>query len=423
MNKQGVAITGQGIVCSIAHNSEEFTEALRVGKSGIGQLKYTMSGSQVNIGAEIKDFSLRDYLQESTFPVEIVNRVKKMLRRAPLMMETVVASALQAMDEAGLIHDDTPSERISIVVAGSNLSQNLNFQTAERYRDSLEFVSPHYALQFFDTNIIGTLSELFPIQGEGITVGGASASGNSALLQAYRLIKSGYADQCLVAGPMSDLSPLELQSFYNLGAMGGNRKELDPKAACRPFDRGHDGFIYGQGSGCLILESIESAKKRGVGILAELIGGAMVLDGNRLSDARESGEVAVMKKALLESNVSIADIDYINAHATSTPLGDEIEARSIKSVFKNKISRIWINSTKSMTGHCLTSAGIIELIACIAQMKNGFIHPNLNLEEPIDSDLRFAGSLSVNADIGTVMSNSFGFGGINTSIILRKSNV
>ncbi|WP_010094408.1 beta-ketoacyl synthase N-terminal-like domain-containing protein [Ornithinibacillus scapharcae] len=421
MNNQGVAITGYGIVCSIGHNSEEFTEALRTGKSGVSQLKDSRTGLGVNIGAEIKDFSLRNYLLDANFSIDMINRVKKMTRRAPLMMETVVAAALQAMECAGLSLEQPPTSRTSIIVAGSNLSQNLNFNTAERHFDNLEFVSPNYALQFFDTNIMATLSELFNIHGEGYTVGGASASGNSALLQAYRLIKTGYADQCLVAGPMSDLSPIELQSFYNLGALGGNGVK-DPKAACRPFDADHDGFIYGQGSGCLILESIQSAKNRGADILAELAGGAMILDGNRLSDARESGEVAVMKKALLESNISISDIDYINAHATSTPLGDEIEARSIKSVFKNEINRIWINSTKSMTGHCLTSAGIIELIACIEQMKNGFIHPNLNLENPIDPDLRFAGSHSINVEIDTVMSNSFGFGGINTSIILRKSD-
>jgi malonyl-ACP decarboxylase len=422
MDNQGVAITGHGIVCSVGHNCKEFTEALRTGKSGISCLKNRTPGIGVNIGAEIRGFSFKNAFEEQNYSKEFVNKIKAILRRAPLLMETVVASALQAMEYAGLIHNNDSTERISIVVAGNNLSQNLNFLTAERYRNSLEFVSPNYALQFFDTNIVGTLSELFNIHGEGITVGGASASGNSALLQAYRLIKNGYADICLVAGPMADLSPLELQGFYNLGALGGNQVDQDPTSACRPFDKGHDGFVYGQGSGCLILESIESAKNRGADVLAELVGGAMVLDGNRLSDPRESGEIDTMKKALRDCNLSIEDIDYINAHATSTPLGDEIEVRSIKSIFKNEINRIWINSTKSITGHCLFSAGIIEIIACIQQMNKGFIHPNLNLEDPIDSDMRFTGRQSVKADIGTVMSNSFGFGGINTSIILRKSS-
>jgi malonyl-ACP decarboxylase len=420
MENQRVAITGLGIVCSIGHNCEEFTSALKLGKSGIGWLEnLNVPGLAVKFGAEIKDFSLRNHRLEDSYPEKLAKRVKSIMGRMPQMLESVVASSLEAAKSAGLHNGYTPSDRMSVLVAGSNLSQNLHYRNAARYNSSLEYISPSYALQFFDTNIVGILSELLNVHGEGYTVGGASASGNSALIQAYRMIKSGYADVCIVAAPMADFSPIELQAFYNLGAMGGNRFD-NPQSSCRPFDKQHEGFILGQGSGCLILESMESAKRRNADILAEIIGGATVLDGNRLSDAREDGEAAAMKKALKDGNVSPCDIDYINAHGTSTPLGDDVELSAIRSVFKDEISRIWINSTKSLTGHCLFSAGIIEAIACIQQMNNGFIHPNLNLDNPIVSGFRFAGSEAVKADINTAMSNCFGFGGINTSIILKR---
>ncbi|MCC8353089.1 MULTISPECIES: beta-ketoacyl synthase N-terminal-like domain-containing protein [Bacillus] len=421
MDTHKVAVTGQGIVCSIGHDCEEFNSALKLGISGIGKLEnMNLEGLKVNVGAEVRNFSLSRYLLDKSYPVELLSRVKSIMRRMPLIMETVVASALEAFYSAGLSCGVSTSDRMSVLVAGSNFSQNLHYRTASRYSSSLEYLSPSYALQFFDTNFVGTLSELFGVHGEGFTVGGASASGNAALLQAYRLIKSGYADVCIVASPMADFSPIELQGFYNLGAMGGIRFKKDPKSACRPFDKDHEGFILGQGSGSLILESMESAKRRKVRVLAEIIGGSIVLDGNRLSDARVEGETSAMLKALKDGDITLGDIDYINAHGTSTPLGDEIELNAIKSIFKDEINRIWINSTKSLTGHCLFSAGIVEAIACIQQLNNGFIHPNLNLNCPIDSSFRFAGKQSTQANIHTAMSNSFAFGGINTSIILKR---
>jgi malonyl-ACP decarboxylase len=223
----------------------------------------------------------------------------------------------------------------------------------------------------------------------------------------------------MVVGSLADLSPMEMQGFVNIGGMGGKAFSDEPARACRPFDSAHEGFIYGQGSGCIILESGECARKRKTSILASMPGGAVVLDGNRLSNPNEDGEVRVMEEALRQAGIGYQELDYINAHGTSTPLGDETEIKAIKRVLKERLTQVWVNSTKSMTGHCLYSAGVIEAIASIIQMREGFVHPNLNLEHPIDSECRFSGAVTVPAEIKTAMSNSFGFGGINTSIILK----
>ncbi len=226
----------------------------------------------------------------------------------------------------------------------------------------------------------------------------------------------------MVVGAMADISPMELQGFYNIGAMGGKRFQNQPEKSCRPFDKDHEGFIYGQSAGCLILESAESVIRRHAIAHAEILGGVLLLDGNRLSDSNEEGETRVMQAALKYSNNNIDQVDYINTHGSSSPLGDKVELKAIRNVFQDDVSRIWLNSTKSLTGHCLYSAGIIETIASVLQMENGYIHPNLNLDNPIDSECRLNGLKSVEADINIAMNNSFGFGGINSSIIIRKGH-
>jgi malonyl-ACP decarboxylase len=273
-----------------------------------------------------------------------------------------------------------------------------------------------------DTDHVGTVSEIFKIQGEGFTVGGSSASGNLAIIKGHQLIQLELVEACLVIGALADLSPLELQGFYNVGAMGGKRYRDQPAQACRPFDRDHEGFIYGQAGGCLVLESFASARKRGIPVLAEIVGASLLLDANRLPNPREEGEVRVMEAALAQAKVKPGQIDYLNAHGTSSPLGDETEVKAIKRVFKENLPGLWINSTKGLTGHCLTAAGVIESIAVIIQMQQGFVHPNLNLENPIDSQCRFSRKESNRVSIDISMSNSFGFGGINTCLIFKKGS-
>jgi len=418
-----VVITGTGVISSIGCNTDEFAVSLNSGKCGINFLQsppgYIPS---VKIGAQIREFSFDRQIRESAFPAELANRARLSARRSPFAVQCSVMAALEAWEEAELSARPVADEHKGIVISGSNLSQNYSYSLHKKFEEAPEYLTPSYALHFMDTDHVGTLSDIFKIKGEGFNVGGASASGNVAIIKAMQLIQLGLVDICIVAGTLADLSPMEFMSFSNLGAIGGKSFGSEPDKACRPFDKKHEGFIYGQAAACLVLESCQSAEKRGIKPLAELLSGVLVLDGNRLSDPNEDGEVRAMELALKQAGVSPRDIDYINAHGTSTPSGDITEIRAIKRLFKERLGEIWINSTKSLTGHCLYSAGIIEALAAIIQMKEGFVHPNLNLEEPIDKECTFSRGTAVKANLKTSLSNSFGFGGINTSIILRVIN-
>jgi malonyl-ACP decarboxylase len=416
---QRVVVTGIGIISAIGQNVKEYGQSLRAGRCGIETLKNRKGPTiSVTIGAEIGEFSLENQLQSFTeLSEDFKQNAFYATKRSPLAIQASLVSALEAWENAQLHHRPISTERLGIVVAGHNLTQQYQYENYPKFQQTPEYLSPRYPLHFMDTDQVGTLSEIFQIHGEGFTVGGASASGNVAIIKGYQLIQLGLVDACLVVGAMADLSPMDLQGFYNLGAMGGKRFVDEPKKACRPFDKDHEGFIYGQASGCLILESQQSAVKRGVQPVAEMLAGAVVLEGNRLADPSEKCEIRAMEAALSQAKIQPNEVDYLNAHGTSSPLGDETEINAIQQVFREHSSRLWINSTKGLTGHCLYSAGVVEAIATLIQMRDGFVHPNRNLDNPIDNRVRFSGSVSLPAQIEMAMSNSFGFGGINSSII------
>jgi malonyl-ACP decarboxylase len=422
-NNKRVFVSGMGCVNSIAESAAEFEQALKEGRQGIDFYRESQQKGPIKIGAEIRNFSLNKrmdhYFQNESIPQNLLNKARKITRRSPFVIQTAIAAVLEAYIQADLFQKQISGERIGIIVAGNNLTNAVKNAYVEKCKNDLEYMSPSYALQFMDTDHIGTLSEIFGIFGEGCTVGGASASGNVGIIKAHEMLQLGIADICIVVGAMAELSDAEMYSFYNIGALGGRKFATEPGKACRPFDREHEGFIYGQGCGCFILESQESVSKRNVNVLAEMMGGAILLDGNRLSNPSEKGEARVMELALDRCGLVPEDIDYINAHGTSSPLGDETELKAIEHVWKDNVKNVWINSTKGLIGHCLYAAGVMEAIASIIQMKEGFLHPNQNLVHPIQKGFRFVGNEAEERQIDTAISNSFGFGGINTSIVLK----
>jgi malonyl-ACP decarboxylase len=424
MMKTGIAVTGMGIVSSIGKNTWEFGNALRAGQCGIGRRENGPNPPIAgNIGAEIKDFSLESLVRQyenNGLPADFVKNLMICSYDAPPSVQVSVLCALEAWNQARVFKKPLDPHRLGIVAAGSNLSQNYHYGLLSKFQSTPQYLTPKYAIHYMDTDHVGTLSEIFKIQGEGFTLGGSSASGNAAIIKACQLIRLEILDACVVVGALAHLSPMELQGFYNVGALGGKRFCDQPQKACRPFDKDHEGFIYGQAGGCLVLESLNSAQKRGIPVLAEIPGGALVLDGNRLPNPNAEGEARAMQAALKQAGIEPGDIDYLNAHGTSSPLGDETEIKAIKQVFKENISQLWINSTKGLTGHCLTAAGVVEAVAAIIQMQERFIHPNLNLENPIDEECKFSRHQSIETPIHTTMNNSFGFGGINTSVIFKK---
>jgi malonyl-ACP decarboxylase len=417
-----VGITGMGIVSSVGDDVSAFCNSLKEGRSGIKQaISKKEPKVSVDIAAEIQNFSFLDLLTRfKDVPEEKLNHARRLGQRAPFTIRTSIISAMEAWQNAQLFSKKLLPERMGLIAAGQNSTQNYQYDLIPKFKDNPEYLSPRYALEFLETNQVGILSELFGIKGEGFVVGGASASGNVGIIKGHQLVLSGLVDLCLVVGIVADLSPMDIQGFINIGAMGGKKYIDQPEKACRPFDIRHEGFIYGQASACIILESESSALKRGVPFLAEIKGGSINLDGNSASDPNVDGETKAMVSALRQAGLSASDIDYLNTHGSSSPLGDKTEAEAISKVFENHISDLWLNSTKSITGHCLYSAGVVEAIATVEQMRAGFVHPNKNLEDPICKDLKFCGAESVNQKIDFAMSNSFGFGGINTSIVLKR---
>lgn len=419
---KSVGITGMGIVSALGQGVKDFSIALKEGRSNFVQSACFSDSSFCMVASELFNFSFDEAVNKFKYlPKSLHDSAKLAGRRAPLVIQTSIVAALEAWMHAKLFDRVVPSRRIGIVVAGQNTTCAYQHNTQKIFQGETSYLPPSYALHFMDSDQVGTLSEIFGIQGEGMTIGAASASGNSAIIQGCRLIQLGVVDVCMVVGVLADLSQMELQALSNIGAMGGNKFYSDPQSACRPFDREHEGFILGQASGCLILESAELARAADISVLSEIAGYGVALDGNRLPNPKSEGESYAMQQAISNANLRSTDIDYVNTHGSSSPQGDVAEITAIREVFGDHAAKIFINSTKSLTGHCLWSAGIVEAIATVLQLREEFVHANRNLQNPIDAFCKFVGHEAEKAFIKNALSNSFGFGGINTALILKLS--
>jgi malonyl-ACP decarboxylase len=413
---RAVWVSGVGCLTAFGFGVPAFTTALRNGKSGITR----DPGQVVETGAFIVDFDFNAHLKILDLPAELRAKASKIGRRLPRSVQCSLLVCLEAWIQAGLTARSLADpERVSVVIAGQNISQAYQFGMHEKFTASPEYLTPSYALHFLDTDHVGAISELLQAQGEGGTMGGASASGNVALLQGLRLIRQDLADICVVVGALADLSPLECQAFQQLGAMGGRNREMDPSQTCRPFDAGRDGFIYGQGASCLILERQSGVTDRSAANWGILRGGAVCLDANSSSDLNATGVARAMRRALQDAGASLADLQYINAHATSSAQGDPQEIQAIKQLLGSSSANPWINATKELTGHCLWSAGVVEAAAVLIQMREGFLHSNPNLVNPIDHECQFVGRTARAIKCTGALSNSFGFGGINSSLYFQ----
>ncbi len=415
-----VGITGMGVISAAGLGLEAFSHALRSGQHAFGVLDNYPESLSVRIGAALRNFSLKTWLPEqNAISEDLRKKAKRAAARSPLSVQAATAAALEAWTGAGLAEQSIDPQRLGIVVAGNNLTMQVHYDLAPKLKNDPAYLPGRYALQFLDTDHVGVISEILEIQGEGFTAGGASASGNVGIIKALQMLQLGLADGCMVIGGLTDLSPVEVQGFSNAGAMGGKVFVDQPDQACRPFDKAHEGFIYGQASACLFLETQSSAQRRGKPFLAELAGGAMVLDGHRLSEPNVEGETRVMLTALERAGVAADEVDYINTHGSSSPLGDTTEVQAIRRIYPKNTPML--NATKSITGHCLCAAGVVEAVAVVTQMQEGFLHPTLNLNDPIDPSAQFVGLQAIEKPINIAMSNSFGFGGINSCIILKKN--
>lgn len=414
-----VVITGMGVFSANCYDVNSFEQILKQGKSIV---KYNADGPQKLIGNFVTNRDFQDAFKQKMVGLNAEER--KAYKRVSLSAKASVLSGIEAWKSAMLDTYPNKPERIGVMIGGCNISNALVYQSLGDTGEHLETLHPMYASNFWDSSHIGVLSSLLPIQGFSTTVGGASASGNIAMLQACHLLNAGVLDICLVIGAMADFSPVETSSFVNIGAYGGRSFIGHPEQACRPFDERHEGFVLGQASACLVLESLDNALKRQVPVYGHLLGGSVLLDRTYLTDSNSENQLRTMQSALKESNINVEQIQYINTHGTSTPMGDVSELTAVGKLLGPQRKNVYINSTKSLVGHCMFSAGVIEAIATLIQMNGSFIHGMPNMEQPISAGFRFPHNEQPIEDreITYAISNSYGFSGINSTIVLQRAS-
>ncbi|MCR6643005.1 MAG: hypothetical protein NVV82_29445 [Sporocytophaga sp.] len=413
-----VQITGLGAISPVGIGINEFRTSLREGITNFSIQEFERGGQLFRYPvAKVKDFTFKEAIGSLSINEKIISSAKR-LRNISASTANGIYSALEAWADAGLHDADIDLTKVAIVLGGSNTQQAMLQNVQEEYRDKLQFINPNYGLNFFDTDTSGALSELLGIRGEGHSIGGASASGNFALIQGHRLINSGEYDVVVVVAPLMELSVYELQGFTALGAMARVDENSTPSGLCRPFDTGHCGFVYGQVSGCIILESGEHAIKRRKKSYASLEGYGVSMDANRNPNPSVEGEKTAMLKAIKASGIRPNQIDYTNTHGTASPTGDKTE---VEALLLAGLEGVKANSTKSLIGHGLSAAGLVEAIATVIQMQEGFLHPSHNLQNPVSDKIDWILDKAQQVNLGYALSNSFGFGGINTSIILKNN--
>lgn len=404
LNQMELVITGLGVTAAIGQGKEAFRSALMTGTHAFGLLQRAGRQQETSfLGAEI---------QQLTYPEHFS---KRMLRTASFSGQVALTTLNEAWIEAKLAAVEP--DRIGLIIGGSNIQQRELIQTYQAYKDRVQFLRPTYGVSFMDSDLCGLCTEQFGIKGFAYTVGGASASGQVAILQAIQAIQADQVDVCIAIGALMDLSYWELSALRSLGAMGTDRFANQPEEACRPFDKNCDGFIYGEACGAVVLERTEFAIKREVKPYAIVSGWAMGMDGNRNPNPSYEGEIAVIQNALNRADWRARDIDYINPHGTGSVIGDEIELRAIRDC---QLSHAYINATKSITGHGLTAAGTVEVIATLLQMEGSQLHPTRNLADPIAPAFNWVRHQSTSHNIKRALTLSLGFGGINTAICLAK---
>lgn len=401
-----VVITGMGIYSCIGTNVEAVKDSLYKGKSGI------------IYDPNRKNFGFRSAL---TGNVPTPNLKKELSRRQRISMgqesEFAYMATVEALNNAGVNQDFLDTNEVGILY-GNDSTAKSTVESVDKIREKKDttLVGSGAIFKAMNCTVTMNLSTVFKLKGINFTVSAACASGSHSVGLGYHLIKSGL-QKMIICGGAQEINNFALASFDGLGVF--SVRENDPIRASRPFDNDRDGLVPSGGAATLILESYESAIERGATILAEITGYGFSSNGEHISTPTAEGPARAMQKALKDANIDASSIDYINAHATSTPVGDKNEAKAIHQIFGN--NKPYVSSTKSMTGHECWMAGASEIIYSILMMQNSFIAPNINLENPDEEAAKLnLVTKTINKNIDTFLSNSFGFGGTNSALIIKK---
>ncbi|MFX4302053.1 beta-ketoacyl-ACP synthase II [Alicyclobacillus tolerans] len=406
-----VVVTGLGAVTPVGSTVESFWQNLLAGKSGIGLIdRFDVSEYPVRIAGQVKGFQAEDYIE------------KKEIRRFDMYAQFAVGAAVQALRQSGLQITEENAARVGVYIGSGIGGLQTMLENYNVLRDrGPKRVSPFLVPMMMINSASGQISIMFGAKGPNLAPVSACATGTHAVGDAYKIIARGAADAMICGGAEATICDLALAGFANMKAL--STRNDSPEQASRPFDAHRDGFVMGEGAGVLVLESLESAKSRGAKILAEVVGYGMSADAHHITapDPVGFGASLAMQAALDDAGLRPEDVDYINAHGTSTDLNDKLETMAVKATFGEYAYKLSMSSIKSMTGHLLGAAGGVEAVASVMTILTGMIPPTMNYETPDpECDLDYVPNKAREQAVDTVMSNSFGFGGHNASIIIRR---
>jgi 3-oxoacyl-[acyl-carrier-protein] synthase II len=404
-----VVVTGLGAVAPNGIGVESFWQNIINGVSGIAPItRFDASKHDTRIAGEVKGFDPLQWLE------------KKEVRKMDLFIHYAVAAAQMAYDDSGLKVTDEDRERVGVFV-GTGMG---GIPALEESHNILLEKGPGRISAFFIPSIItnlasGQISMRFGMKGPNSCVCTACATGNHATGDSFRIIQRGEADVMLAGGTEAVITPLTIGGFCSMKALSTRNDE--PTRASRPFDKDRDGFVMGEGAGLMVLEELEHAKRRGAKIYAEIVGYGMSADAYHITLPAPDGAVRSMRLALRDAKVTPSQVDYINAHGTSTPAGDVNETMAVKTVFNEHARTLAVSSTKSMTGHLLGAAGGIESVITVLSITHGILPPTINYETPDpECDLDYVPNTARRAEVRYALTNSFGFGGTNASLLFKK---
>lgn len=406
-----VVVTGVGAVSPLGIGNQKNWEALVAGKSGVGLItRFDASDLPVKIAGEVKDFNAEEYID------------KKEVKKMDLFIQYAMAAAHHAMEDSGLQVTEENAERVGVLV-GAGLG---GLPTIEKYHSALleggyKKISPFFIPMLIINLAPGHISIKYGAKGPNLSSVSACATGTHSIGDAYHIIRRGDADAMIAGGTESTVTPLGIGGFSVMKALSSRNDS--PTEASRPFEKSRDGFVLAEGSGIVVLEEYEAAKKRGAKIYAEIVGYGLTGDAYHLTAPAPEGEGAArcMKMALANAGIRPEEVGYINAHGTSTPFNDFYETLAIKRVFGDHARNLMVSSTKSMTGHLLGAAGGVEAVFTLMAMDKGIVPPTINYQEPDpECDLDYVPNTARDAKITCAVSNTFGFGGTNASLLFRK---
>lgn len=412
MGGNRVVITGLGTVTPVGCDTKKFWSAVSQGKSGIKPIKgFDTTDFDVRFAGEIQDFDPSSWFDQ------------KQIRRLDPFVQYAFAASKMAVDDSGLDFTKEDPTKVGVIIgSGMGGLQELEAQHTVLMKRGPSRISPFMITKLMINAASGYVAIHYGLRGPNLGVVSACATGAHAVGEAFRLLQRGDVDVVISGGSEAVITPLGVAAFSAMKAL--STRNGDPQSASRPFDRERDGFVLAEGAGVVILEELEHARKRGAHIYAEVLGYGLSADGSHMAapDPNGRGAIYAIESALKDARCSPEDISYVNAHATSTPLGDEIETMSINKVFNNYSKSVPVSSTKSMMGHLLGAAGSVELIVCALAIQEGVIPPTINYENPDPKccELDFVPNEAREAEVDIAMSNSFGFGGHNVTLIIGR---